>query len=45
MCTPLQHAYPATSIFRIILYWNQAPFQDHLVLDNSQALPHRFCVL
>jgi len=35
MCTPLQHAYPATSIFRIILYWNQAPFQDHLVLDNS----------
>jgi hypothetical protein len=37
MCIPLQHAYPATSIFRIVLYWNQVAFQDHVVLDNSAA--------
>jgi hypothetical protein len=28
---------PSSPIFRITLYWNQAPFQDHLVLDNSGA--------
>jgi hypothetical protein len=36
-----QNTRPAQSIFMIILYWNQAQFHDHLVLDNSQpeALP------
>src|SRR6202035_6058042 len=34
-CTQPLHAYPTSSSFRIILYWNQARFQDHLVLDNS----------
>jgi hypothetical protein len=35
MCIPQRHAYPAPPILRIILYWNQVAFQDHLVLDNS----------
>src|SRR5882762_5063398 len=28
-----------THNFTIILYWKQAPFQDHLVLDNSAGSP------
>src|ERR1700720_1896684 len=34
-CTQPLHAYPTSSSFRIILYWNQTRFQDHLALDNS----------
>src|SRR5665811_2345142 len=33
-CTRPRNALPF-HIFRIILYWNQVLFQDHLVLDNS----------
>ena len=35
MYIPLQRAYSIPSIFRIILYWNQVSFQDHLVLEYS----------
>src|SRR4051794_3482184 len=35
-CIPAQTASPP-HIFRITLYWNQIPFQDHLVLDNSPS--------
>src|SRR6202035_5375314 len=44
-CTQPLHAYPTSSSFRIILYWNQARFQDHLVLDNSVDERKRRAVL
>ena len=35
---------PPYPIFRIILYWNQVAFQDHLVLENSaRATAQGFC--
>jgi len=37
MCIRPQNAYPAHSIFMIILYWKQVRFHDHLVLENSVA--------
>ena len=36
ICIRPQTASPSP-IFTIILYWNQFPFQDHLVLDNSNG--------
>src|SRR5437868_13860972 len=33
---PPQHAYLTPPIFRIILYWKQVWFQDHLVLDKPE---------
>src|ERR1039457_1308351 len=44
MCTCIrsQLARHSTSIFSIILHWNQVAFQDHLALDNSLiASPRR----
>src|SRR6202171_5081285 len=40
MCIQPLHAYSQPYIFRIILYWNQTPLQDHLVLDNSEHRGH-----
>src|ERR1022692_4231473 len=41
MCTCIrsQLARHSTSIFSIILHWNQVAFQYHLALDNSSARP------
>src|ERR1035441_11026512 len=38
ICIRPRNALPL-HIFRIILYWNQVLFQDHLVLDNSPRPP------
>src|ERR1017187_10114347 len=35
ICIQPQKTRPVHPIFMIILYWNQAQFHDHLVLDNS----------
>src|SRR5580658_11280978 len=37
ICIQPQNTRPVHPIFMIILYWNQAQFHDHLVLDNSIA--------
>jgi hypothetical protein len=45
MYIPLQRAYSIPSIFRIILYWNQVSFQDHLVLEYSGDVIKQSCVI
>jgi hypothetical protein len=35
---PAAARLPTLLSFRIILYWNQVRFQDHLLLDNSPSL-------
>jgi hypothetical protein len=37
-CIRSQIARQSTSIFSIVLHWNQVAFQVHLALDNSAAL-------
>src|ERR1039458_1281127 len=47
MCTCIrsQLARHSTSIFSIILHWNQIAFQSHLALDNSVSRPHTIGVM
>jgi hypothetical protein len=43
MCIPWQHAYSIPPILKIILYWNQVSFQDHLGLEYSER-NERYCM-